>query len=155
MQEFPSKFLNPAFCHLISLIDLSFKIGTPLFFEEHLLIIGRSLETASSGKSVYIGEKTIAPILCKRNLHSFEHSPLIRGGSACLFFGQTGVKGATLLPERLIVHFCSIVQDFKCKSIIFVSPCTRSIPKSTPKDTFHNLIFVLTKDIFGVLFFYS
>jgi hypothetical protein len=40
MQEFPSKFLNPAFCHLISPIDLSFKIRILLFFEDYLLIIG-------------------------------------------------------------------------------------------------------------------
>jgi hypothetical protein len=35
-----SKFSNPAFCHIISPIDLSFKIGILPFFEEHLLIIG-------------------------------------------------------------------------------------------------------------------
>jgi hypothetical protein len=100
MQEFPSKFLNPAFCHLISLIDLSFKIGTPLFFEEHLLIIGRSLETASSGKSVYIGEKTIAPILCKRNLHSLAILLLIRGGSTCLSLRQPKVYDVMLLGNQ-------------------------------------------------------
>jgi hypothetical protein len=31
MQGFPSEFSNPAFCHLISPIDLFFKIGTLLF----------------------------------------------------------------------------------------------------------------------------
>jgi hypothetical protein len=35
-----SKSSNPTFRHLISPIDLSFKISTLLFFEEHLLIIG-------------------------------------------------------------------------------------------------------------------
>jgi hypothetical protein len=40
MQVLTSKFFNPAFCHLINPIDLSFKTGILLFFEEHLLIIG-------------------------------------------------------------------------------------------------------------------
>jgi hypothetical protein len=33
-----------------------------------------------------------------RNHQSFGFLALIRGGSACLFLGQTGVKGATFLP---------------------------------------------------------
>jgi hypothetical protein len=40
MQGLPSKFSNPSFCNLISPMDLSFKIGILLFFEEDLLIIG-------------------------------------------------------------------------------------------------------------------
>jgi hypothetical protein len=33
----------------------------------------------------------------------------------------TILKGfSTVSPEMLILHFCSIVQDFKCKSITFV-----------------------------------
>jgi hypothetical protein len=40
MQGLPSKFSNPAFCHLISLMGLSLKIWIPLFSEEHLLIMG-------------------------------------------------------------------------------------------------------------------
>jgi hypothetical protein len=40
MQRLPSNCSNPAISHLISPIDLSFKIGTLLFFEEDLLIIG-------------------------------------------------------------------------------------------------------------------
>jgi hypothetical protein len=39
-QRLPSKFSNPAFCHLISPIDSSFKIGILIFFKEPLLIIG-------------------------------------------------------------------------------------------------------------------
>ena len=49
------------------------------------------------------------------------------------------------LPVTLIVHFCSIVQDFRRKSIIFVSSCTKTLPKSTRKDTFHNLVFGIDK----------
>ena len=45
----------------------------------------------------------------------------------------------------LFLHFCPPVQPFKRKSIIFVSPCTKTLPKSTTKDTFHNLIFGIDK----------
>jgi hypothetical protein len=50
------------------------------------------------------------------------------------------------LPETVILHFCPTVQPFKRKSIIFVSSCAKTFPKSTKKDTFHNLFFVLTKE---------
>ena len=50
-----------------------------------------------------------------------------------------------LLPETLIVHFCPTVQPFKCKSIILVSPCSKNLPKSVKKETFHNLIFGIDK----------
>jgi hypothetical protein len=51
-----------------------------------------------------------------------------------------------VLPETLIVQFCPTVQPFKRKSIIFVSPCTKTLPKSTKKDTFHNFTFHIDKN---------
>jgi hypothetical protein len=69
----------------------------------------------------------------------------IRGESARLFLRQTGLRVAIFLPEILVVHFCSIVQDFRGKPIIFVSTCTKTLPKSTKKDTFHNLILCIDK----------
>jgi len=41
MQVLTNKFFNPAFHHLISPIDLSFRIRILLFFDEHLLIMGK------------------------------------------------------------------------------------------------------------------
>jgi hypothetical protein len=51
----------------------------------------------------------------------------------------------TFFLVTLIVHFCPAVQPFKRKPIIFVSTYTLVLPKSTKKDTFHNVVFVLTK----------
>jgi len=45
------------------------------------------------------------PMTFKRNLQSLGYSLLIRGWSTCLFFGQPGGKGATLLPVILRSRF--------------------------------------------------
>jgi len=50
-----------------------------------------------------------------------------------------------LLPETLIVHFCPTVQPFKRKSIIFISSCAETLPKSTKKYIFRNIIFGIDK----------
>jgi len=49
----------------------------------------------------------------KRNLQSLGYSLLIPGWSACLFFGQIGGKGATLLPETRKIEVCPRIEDFK------------------------------------------
>jgi hypothetical protein len=60
------------------------------------------------------------PMTFKRNLQSLAVLLLVHGRSACLFFGQTGGKGATLLPERVIFEFCPSIRSFKWQSIIFI-----------------------------------
>jgi hypothetical protein len=81
----------------------------------------------------------------KRNLQSLTVLLLVLGRSACLFFGQMRVHHATLLPETLVVHICSIVQDFERKSITFLSTSTISPRRPSKKDSFHNLFLSLTK----------
>ena len=48
-----------------------------------------------------------------RNHRSLEYPVLIRGGSACLFFGQTGVNGATFLPVLSIFRNFATMQRSK------------------------------------------
>ena len=68
-------------------------------------------------------------------------------GLPAYLLGKQGVRDAMFLPETLIVHFCSIVQYFKRKLIIFVlTYIPIPPPKPTQKDNFHNLTFVLTKE---------
>lgn len=62
-------------------------------------------------------------------------------------FNPDQIPNQRLLPIKLFVHVCFIVQDFKHKSVIFVStPISIPFPKTTQKDNLHNFIFVLTKD---------
>ncbi len=56
-QWFTSRFSNPAFRHLITLLSLSLKLELLLFSEGPLLIAGRSLQKASSEEGVYNGRK--------------------------------------------------------------------------------------------------
>jgi hypothetical protein len=51
MHGLASKFSNPVFHHLIKLMDLFLEIGFLPFFEEHLLIMGRSPQRASLGET--------------------------------------------------------------------------------------------------------
>jgi hypothetical protein len=68
------------------------------------------------------------------------------------FFDRRDFEKRGLPPETLIVHFCSLVQPFKRKSIVIISPCTKTLPKSTKKDNFHNPILALTGDILVIKF---
>ena len=56
-----SKFSNLAFGHLINLMGLFFKIGILPFFQEPLLITGRSLQKGSSEQDIYMEGKNSNP----------------------------------------------------------------------------------------------
>jgi hypothetical protein len=47
-----------------------------------------------------------------RNHQSLGYSVLIRGGSACLFLGQMGIKGATFLSVLVIVQNRAPIHPF-------------------------------------------
>ncbi len=132
MQEFPSKFSNPAFCHLISLIDLSFKLGTLLFFEKPLLISGWSLQEPFRGKFVCMGGRGNDPMTFKRNLHSLGCLLLIRWGSACLLLRQT--RG----PRCNVASWNSQFPNFWKRCILQSQMSNADMPKGERKNWFVN-----------------
>ena len=88
MQGLPSKFSNPAFCHLISPIDLSSKSGSSHFPGSLCRLRGEVFRRDLLGRASTLRGKQITLYFLKRNLQSLECTILIRGRSACLFFGQ-------------------------------------------------------------------
>ena len=67
------KFSNPAFPHLIKLMDLFLEIGFLPFLEEYLLIMGQNLQRSSSGDGHSQRRKVSPP-------NSFQKKSSISGG---------------------------------------------------------------------------
>jgi hypothetical protein len=75
MHGLASKFSNPVFHHLIKLMDLFLEIGFLPFFEEHLLIMGRSLQRTSSGERRLYGRRKIYPYTFLKEIFSLLGAP--------------------------------------------------------------------------------
>jgi hypothetical protein len=131
------KFSNPVFHLFIRPIGLSLIIGIPLIFREGSADFGmKSSGDILRGSLSAWDEGGHDPMTSKRNLHSLAALLLVRGRSACLFFGQMRVHHATLLPEVNKSRIHVTIPDFKWQSL---------------KDNFDDLIFSVDKMVaFGI-----
>jgi len=77
----------------------------------------------------------------KRNAYHFSKEIFIpwdifrrsAAGLLARLLGKQGAKDIMFLPETLLVRFCSIVRDFKHKSIIFISIYTNTPGRKCPR----------------------